>query len=95
MTEKDYDSLQQYYSSVTVSNYFGYAFNPSPVASEVAAVQKVLSDYQPTLECGILSDVPAAVRLLNEKLQQAGINRIIEENQRQLDEWLTVHDHVS
>ena len=88
LTENDYEDLQKYYLTSYVSNYLGYVFHPDSVSAEVSAVQKILSDYQPALECGLLEDVPSAVQALNEKLRQAGIDRIIAENQRQLDEWM-------
>ena len=36
----------------------------------------------------MLSDVDAALAAFNLELKNAGIDRIIEENQRQLDAWL-------
>lgn len=71
---------------------FGYSFDPSPVSGEVLAVTEVISNYRPVLECGLADDVAAALDEFNRQLDEAGIDRIIEENQRQLDEWLALSD---
>ena len=36
----------------------------------------------------MVDDVDAAIATLNEELEKAGLSRIIEENQRQLNEWM-------
>ncbi len=93
MTEADYEALADFYEAPPqLDTLFGYAFNVNRVSAQAAAVQAVLADYLPALECGMLSDVPTAVDQLNEKLRQAGIDLIIAENQRQLDEWLRERD---
>ena len=71
---------------------FGYSFDPSPVSGEVLAVTEVISNYRPVLECGLADDVDAALDEFNRQLDEAGIDRIIEENQRQLDEWLALSE---
>ena len=71
---------------------FGYSFDPSPVSGEVLAVTEVTSNYRPVLECGLADDVDAALDEFNRQLDEAGIDRIIEENQRQLDEWLALSE---
>ena len=89
MTEEDYQNSRVFYESdYSVSPYFGYIFDNRTVTKESDAVVEVLEDYLPALECGLLSDVPAAIDLLNQKLKEAGIERILAENQRQLDVWL-------
>ena len=89
MTEADYQALQAYYADEpTLGPLFGYSFDVHPVSSEASAVFEVLTNYLPALECGLISDVSAAVESLNRQLRHAGMDRIIAENQRQLDAWL-------
>lgn len=66
----------------------GYTFDSEPVAAEVAAVDEVVALYLPPLECGLAEDVDAALAEFNARLEEAGIDRVIAENQRQLDLWL-------
>lgn len=67
---------------------FGYSFDATSVSGEVLAVNNVISNYRPILECGLADDTDATLDEFNRQLDEAGIDRIIEENQRQLDEWL-------
>ena len=83
-----YDELSAFNAQARNSLSLGYVFNGESVSSEIAAVNAVVSLYLPALECGMLSDVDAALAAFNQELKNAGIDRIIEENQRQLDAWL-------
>ena len=83
-----YRELASFNEQAQDSLSLGYVFNGEGVASEIAAVTAVVSLYLPPLECGMLEDVDGALAEFNEKLQSAGIDRIIAENQRQLDAWL-------
>ena len=90
MTEADYQALQEYYApGPTLSPLFGYSFDVQPVSNEASAVFEVLTSYLPALECGLISDVPSAIEALNQQLRHAGMDRILAENQRQLDAWLS------
>lgn len=83
-----YDELSAFNDQAQNSLSLGYVFNGESVSSEIAAVNSVVSLYLPALECGMLPDVDAALATLNREVKNAGIDRIIEENQRQLDAWL-------
>lgn len=70
----------------------GYSFDTRKVASEIAAVKDIVNEFRPLLESGILDDVDQALEVFLQALNEAGIDRIIAENQRQLDEWLLLQD---
>ena len=70
---------------------FGYSFDASPVSTQVSAVSTVIAEYMPSLECGVVEDVEASVEEFRAALNSAGIDKIIAENQRQLDEWLAAN----
>ncbi|HWT74652.1 MAG TPA: ABC transporter substrate-binding protein [Mobilitalea sp.] len=65
----------------------GFTFDNSNVKTEYTAVESVISQYLPALQCG---SVDPAVELPNfiEALKSAGMNSIIAEKQKQLDAWL-------
>lgn len=65
----------------------GYAFKSADVASEVAAVQTVISQYAPSLNAGAIDPADALPDFID-GLKAAGIDSIIAENQRQFDAWL-------
>ena len=87
-TPEIYEELAAFNENAMNSLTLGYSFNSENVATEVAAVTTVITQYLPALECGMVDDVDAAIATLNEELEKAGLSRIIEENQRQLNEWM-------
>lgn len=66
---------------------FGYSFVQEPVASEVAAVNTVIEQYARSLNCGALDPEKALPEFID-ALKAAGMDKIIEEQQSQLDAWL-------
>lgn len=69
-----------------VSPAFGFVFDSSPVAREVALCQAVVDEYFPVIDCGCVdpeTEIPKFIAALKE----AGIDTIVAEKQRQLDEW--------
>lgn len=65
----------------------GYVFDASGVSAEIAAVQTVIAQYAPSLNAGAIDPAKAFPEFL-EALDAAGINKIIAENQSQLDAFL-------
>lgn len=70
------------------SRAFGYAFDATSVSAERAAVQKVISQYTALLAYGIVNPHEVLPEFLQE-LEDAGIDTVIAENQRQLDAWIS------
>lgn len=65
-----------------------YAFNYSELSSNYSAVNAVISQYAGAIACGSVdpsTQIPAFVKALEE----AGINELIEANQKQFDAWLS------
>lgn len=67
--------------------YVGFFFDETPVSTQVWQVRQVLSRYLPVLESGCVELEENYEAFLN-ALREAGIDTIIAEKQRQLDEWL-------
>ena len=66
---------------------YGYSFNSDSVSAELAAVSTVIEKYALTLNCGA-ADPETTLAAFREELKAAGIDKLIGENQKQLDEWL-------
>ena len=85
-----YDQVAEFNASITddrKSLALGYAFDSTSVSSQKAAVDSVVSQYAGLISSG--SVAPESVLAeFNQALTDAGIDEIIAENQRQLDEWL-------
>lgn len=69
------------------SKAYGYKFDATEVATEQSTVKSVISKYLTQLEYGTVELETVYPEFL-EELEKAGINTIIEENQKQLDAWL-------
>lgn len=64
----------------------GYSFNAESVSSEIAAVETVMAQYCYSFNAGALNPDEALPEFID-ALKAAGIDKVIAENQRQLDEW--------
>lgn len=68
------------------SKALGYCFNSEPVKSEFTAVTTVITQYESALESGSVDTAKVLPEFLD-ALEAAGIDNVIEENQKQLDAW--------
>ncbi len=64
----------------------GFSFTVDPVKTEAAAIQNVKDQYKIGLENGTLDPVKYLPEFIS-KLKAAGIDKVIAEKQKQLDEW--------
>jgi putative aldouronate transport system substrate-binding protein len=64
----------------------GFSFDPAPIKATYIAVRNVMNDYRDGLETGTL-DPAAVLPAFRRKLREAGIDAVMAEKQRQLDEW--------
>jgi len=64
----------------------GYNFVQGSVNTEMTAVDTVVDQYTPSINCGALDPAKSLPEFIA-ALEAAGINKVIEENQRQLDAW--------
>lgn len=94
LTAEAYDVYETFNRNIIdsgrMSRAFGYVFNPESVAAQRAAVQTVVSQYAATLEFGLVNPQDSLPEFL-QALQDAGIDEVIAENQRQLDKWAEVN----
>ncbi|PXV95866.1 carbohydrate ABC transporter substrate-binding protein (CUT1 family) [Lachnotalea glycerini] len=65
----------------------GFTFDSSLVKTEYTSVTNVIQQYLPGLLCGSI-DPETALSEFRGKLAAAGLDKIITEKQKQLDEWL-------
>ncbi|MCC3377051.1 ABC transporter substrate-binding protein [Cohnella sp. REN36] len=68
------------------SPLLGFHFDPSDVREELARCASVMGKHRAGLVTGAV-DPDEALPALNRELRQAGIDRLIAEAQRQLDQW--------
>lgn len=69
------------------SKGFGFAYNTEPVETELTALKNVQEKYRISLETGAV-DPAEYLPQYDEALKQAGLDKLIEEKQKQFDKWL-------
>lgn len=87
----DPDVWEQYQKArdeAMVSKAYGFVFDPSDVLNEVSAINDVINTEVNTVVSGTV-DPETAIKGLNDKLYAVGLQTVIDEKQRQLDEWLS------
>lgn len=81
-----WDRMSNFNKSAKKSPALGFTFDVTPVKTEAATVTNVINQYQLGLETGTL-DPKKELPEFNKKLKEAGIDKVIAEKQKQLDEW--------
>lgn len=81
---------KEFNDSATPSKALGFIFDGTNVKTEYAAVSNVVTQYKLPLETGSV-DPEKMLPDFIEKLKAAGIDKIIAEKQKQLDEWAKVN----
>ena len=64
----------------------GFAFDSTKIATELTSVTNVYEEYQKSLEYGFV-DPEVGIPEMLEKMNNAGLQKIIDEKQAQLDAW--------
>ena len=72
--------------SAKASVALGFVLDAGPIKSELAQIAAVLKQYRDPLMAGLV-DPKVAVPDLNRRLQQAGLDRVMAETQRQINAW--------
>lgn len=70
------------------SKAFGFMYDSSSVSTELAALNSVKEEYYKAIETGSVSNVDETLKVFNEKLYAAGLQKVMDLKQQQLDEWL-------
>ena len=76
----------EFNTTVVPSPALGFVFDPQPVNAEISALKNVMEQYYPTIAMGMV-DYQTALPEMNAKLKAAGLDKLLAEVQKQLDEW--------
>ncbi len=82
-----WEKYQEFDSDAVVSKAFGFNFDPATVADEVSRLGTVLAKHENPISFGMV-DPEEQLEKLNQELYDAGLQRVMDEKQRQLDAWL-------
>lgn len=64
----------------------GFSFDPTPVKTEIAQIATVTAQYVPLLETGSVDPEKVLPEFID-KLKKAGSDKILQEEQKQIDAW--------
>lgn len=78
--------MDNFNRTATPSGALGFVFNADAVATEMAACANVIEQYKNALMGGVIDPVDGLAKF-EQELKDNGIDVIIAEKQRQLDEW--------
>jgi putative aldouronate transport system substrate-binding protein len=84
--EQLWEKMKAFNLSAVKSKALGFSFDSSSVKTEFAAVSNVVVQYRNALESGVLDPANNLPEFIA-KLKDAGIDNIIAEKQKQLDDW--------
>lgn len=73
--------------SAIVPEIFGFNFDITPVQAEAANIAATQEEYRKAIESGTV-DPEQYVPRYRDALQKSGLDKLLEEHQRQLDQWL-------
>ena len=78
-----YEELRKYNQTAKQSRILGLYVDMENVATEYAAVEAVRAQYAPILKAGVAPNVAELLKELNDKMYANGLQKIIDEAQRQ------------
>ena len=71
-----------------VSKYLGFAADTSQLSNELTAINNVINQYRANLESGAVTDLEGEYEKYCQAMEDAGVQKVIDAYQEQLDEWL-------
>ena len=74
-----------------ISPYVNFSFNPDAVKNEFAAVTNVMTQYCSPLSLGYVEDTVAELKNLKKQLKDAGIDKVKDELQAQVNTFFEEH----
>lgn len=81
-----WDIFRAFNNNAKRSKAIGFSFDATPIKTELTAVTNVIQQYKMNIENGTM-DPATKLPEYRARLKAAGIDKIVAEKQRQLDEW--------
>ena len=85
-----WEEMDEFNTAAAPSKALGFVFDPTSVEGEIAAVQNVITQYDVGLGSGTLE--PSKLEEFQQALLDNGVQTIIDEAQRQLDEFIATNE---
>ncbi|TCN27507.1 ABC transporter substrate-binding protein [Mesobacillus foraminis] len=81
-----WEKFQEFNASAVKAPSLGFKFNSDPVRSELASITNISKEFYPALATGSV-DPEEYLPKFNKKLEEAGVDKVLKEIQKQFDEW--------
>lgn len=82
-----WENFKKFNESAETASVLGFIFNPEPVKNEIAAFNNAKKEFEPALFTGTVDPKVYLPKYIS-KLKDIGVDKIIAEKQKQLDEWV-------
>lgn len=82
----DMEAERELNETAMMSNAVGFLYDFSELTNEITALNNVKNEYLPMITSGV-ADPEEALAEFNQRLYDAGLQKVIDEKQRQFDEW--------
>lgn len=82
-----WEQVQQFNYTALRSKAYGFIYDPSAVLAEVNRCTDIINTYHNMLMAGV-GNVHEILAIMRQELKTAGIERVIQEKQKQLNEWI-------
>lgn len=79
-------TFKEFNDNATEVPSFGFDFDLEPVSTQVSAFRGILDEYGKALYTGSV-DAKTYIPQMRKKLDMVGIHEVIEEMQKQADQW--------
>lgn len=86
-----WEQYKEYNGSMMKSKGYGFTFDSSVVSTEMAQLNTVYEQYKKDLAFGVI-DIESGLKDFNDALYAAGLQKVIDEKQKQLNEWLAAKE---
>lgn len=84
--DPEYDEgIKDYKEKLTPSPLLGFTLDRTDIDSEIINIEQIYSEYKKNIQTGAFDD--AYYEEFLKRLDDAGIQKVIEETQKQIDEW--------
>lgn len=82
-----FDNLKAANENALPADHIGFVVDTSNIVNELAAIGTVRTKYEDNLVFGMIDDVEGSLAEMNASLEAVGLQKIIDEIQKQVNEW--------
>lgn len=83
-----WEKFKAFSTNTVPSRFPTFSFNADSVKTQIATVTNVKKQYEEAITSGIVKDMDASIKKYVDELKKAGIDLIVAEYQKQIDEYM-------